>query len=486
MQRLVAVAAVLLLAGCFGGGGGKDPSGGSTSATASTSGPPASAGGATLGFTWSPALPTLGQNVTFTGTVKGLGERSVDSWAWVWGDGSRNSTGSPAWHTFAAAGDRSVRLNVLLSDGRTLSKTQTVLVLSTPGTGSTGNGSALPPPLPAGEFDCAGTLVTEASETFGADEALPQLSWAVLKTGFRFAVAWTSESPVAGTLTYTIGKQDQRTVTETVPTTNHLIVVDGLDENRTLCFTVGSGGQESPLHAVRTVNAMTSFRPGAPHGTYTLNLMVLSNEMGDAAEVRAGLEQYNRLLWDATDGWVRTGAMILVEGDPLHGNLGYGCYFAGVTGACNNVYDAVVTNDADPRGAASTYRQGIRERAAAMWMNQYHQAMPGPLQLDDLGAVLVHELGHYAFDMADLYGDSTVLTSECYDASTGVSIMAGNRDASEFDDAATPCANQPSGYTTSWELAQGQFKQLPDRPAGPDKGPEGDGGIVLFSAYKLL
>jgi hypothetical protein len=265
----------------------------------------------------------------------------------------------------------------------------------------------------------------------------------------------------------------------------HLFVADNVPEGATLCFTASMGGTTTATHAVRLVNGMTAYTDAAPHGAYVENLLVLNNDGGDLSEVEAGVERFAQMTWDATDGWVRAGAVLVVSGDYLHHNVGWpSCYLVAIPGACTNVFDVVVTLGASPQGAASTYRQGIRDASAAIWMNLDQQALPGPVQYDDFGAVLTHENGHYAFDMADLYGDNTVITSECYDSASGISIMAGSRDATEFDDPAAPCPNQPGGYTTSWQLLQGQFPQVEDRPDGPMAGPSGNGGLFFQRTYR--
>lgn len=474
----------VVMAGCFGGGGGGKQEGPSATLT----GTPTGADGKPVqaSFTYAPANPRVGETVAFTAKVANLGELTVRSYDWTWGDGGKGS-GATAQHAFDAAGAVQVRLEVTTSDGRAVRATRELFVLNAgdpvPGNGTQPGGA---PPAVPGRFVCGGAEVVEANETFGTDDSLPAFAWLTLKTGSRFAVAWTSESATTGSLTYSIANQTPVTVTEAVPTRLHLIVVDGLAEGRTLCFQASMGGATTPLHAVRTVNAMTAFAPEAGRGLYTMNLLVVSNELGDAAEVAGGVAAYARRLWDATDGWVRTGAVLVVEADPSHSNAGWPCFFVAVPQACQNVFDVVVTNAAAPQGAASTYRQGIRDRDAAIWMNQYHQAMPGPLSLDDFGAVLLHEMGHYAFDMEDLYGDNTVVTTECYDSQTGISIMAGSRDATEFDDPVATCPNQPAGYTTSWEFLQGQFTQVASRPQGPVAGPEGDGGVFLARTYRAL
>jgi hypothetical protein len=230
---------------------------------------------------------------------------------------------------------------------------------------------------------------------------------------------------------------------------------------------------------------MKSFQPGDPHGTYTANYLVLNNEGGDLTEVTDGLARYSGLLWDATDGWVRAGALLVVSGDYLHHNSGWSsCYVANVASPlCNHLFDVVVTDDAFPEGAASTYRKGVTDPDVAIWMNLDQQAFPGPLGVDDFGAVLVHESGHYLFDMDDLYGDPVAPDSQdCDVPEFSTSIMGGGRDTTEYDDALHPCPHQPGGYVPSWTLLRGQFPEVPERDA-IDAGPQGNGGVAFVQAY---
>lgn len=485
MGLRVAVLLLLLVAaaGCFGGAPDAPKPG--DQSTGSVTGTSSAPGAAAVGFTWTPQYPQVGHEVTFTGTTSNLDPDAVDAWGWTWGDGN-SSTGSPVMTSFDRAGDWTVVVNALLSDGRTLSASKVVFVLG--GGESIPNATEDPAPPPPGEFLCDGQPVVEPHETFGTDDALPALSWLTLKTGYRFAVLWSSEQATTGSLTYSVANGTARTVTETVPTRLHMLVIDGLPEHRTLCFTVTMGGVTTPLHAVRTVNGPTGFQPGAPHGTYTLNLLTLVNEQGDLAEVEAGLSDYAKRLWDATDGWVRAGAMpVLVNNFPEHNSGWVTCYIVTTPGLCNQVYDVMFTNDAAPQGAASTYRKGLSDPRAAIWMNQYHQAFPGPLSLDDTGAVLLHEVGHYAFNMDDLYGDPVVPDSQdCDIPSLSMSIMGGSRSSTEFDDEVHPCPTQPSSYTPSWTLLRGEFREIPDRTTDPLKGPDGDGGLFLQRTYRFI
>jgi hypothetical protein len=372
------------------------------------------------------------------------------------------------------------------SAGTTTSGTdEPTTTLSETGTASQTTTDQAPPTQPT--FDCPDGQVVEEHATHGADEALPTLAWAALKTGQRFAVVWSSTAASTGTLRFSVQGAAYSTLTETVPTKAHVFVLQGLPQDGHICFEASEGTTKAPIHAARLSNAMFAYDAQAQ--SYTVNLMVLVNEAGDRAEVEEGADLMARMIWDATDGWVRVGNVLVVVNDLQHHNVGYIPCFALATTPrppCAQYWDVIFTNDASPQGAASTYRKGVRDDYAAVWMNQYHQAMPGPLSLDETGAVLTHELGHYLFDMDDLYGDNTVVTSECFDSATGISIMAGSRDATEFDDPVALCKNQPAGYTTSWELLQGEFPNVADRPAGPVKGPSGDGGAYARFDYVAI
>jgi hypothetical protein len=493
--RLAAALLVLaLLGGCIqvnvpdadgGPSGSEAPRGTGSSSSAS-----ARPGQLRIDFTWSPEAPRTGDSVRFQASASNPGGRTVDSWTWDFGDNS-TGRGPSVGHAYTKAGARDVVLRALSSDGTVLQAQHNLFVLApgqaappprAPGNSSTGPVD-VPPPPPPGEFMCPAGPVTEPFDTFGRDDSLPGLSWAALKTGFRFAVAWSTESPTIETLRYTVGRDPERSLSDVAPTRVHLFVLDDLPTGQTICFTAGT----APLHAARLANAMTAFQEAEPHGVYTINVLVLANEGGDLTEIEPGMQRFAELLWDSTDGWVRAGAMMVVAGDYLHHNSGWAlCYVGGVSSAvCNQVYDVIVTEDAVPQGAASTYRQGVKDPDAAMWMNQHFQAMPGPLSMDDFGAVLVHEAGHYFFDMDDLYGDPVVPDSQACDLPEhSMSIMGGGRDTTEFDDELRPCPTQGADYVPSWTLMRDQFDRIPDRDGPVLQGPSGTGGLAFQVTYR--
>ncbi len=480
---------LLSLSGCTKLIPGAGPETTATDTSTSTAGPPL--GAVAAKFTWTPQFPRVDATISFAGRVENLGTKTVEAWGWTWGDG-QTSQGRNATHAYGTAGDRVVTLRAALSDGKTVQVSRTVLVLAVgeapPPPGAVGNET--PPPGPVslpGEFSCPAGNVTEATETFGQDTALPGLAWAVLKSGFRFAVVWRSDAATTGSISFTVDGGAPQSRAESVSSKVHLFVVDGLKPGATLCFTATEGSTTTPLHAVRLVNAMTAFdeRLGTTGG-YTVNYLVLVNEGGDLGEVQPGMDRYADMLWDATDGHVRAGAVLVVANDPLHHNSGWAsCYVPGAsTPACNRIFDVIFTEDALPIGAASTYRQGVTDPDAAIWMNMHFQAVPGPVTLDDTGAVLTHESGHYLFDMADLYGDPVVPDSiECDVAKYDISIMGGSRSTTEFDSVGAPCPNQGAGYVPSWDLMRGQFPRIPERLGEPDKGPEGNGGVYFRQTY---
>lgn len=493
-MRLVAVALVLALAAATAGCiqvqvGAPQPTATATSSSAShsTSSKP---GALKADFTWSPQTPRVGQSVAFQPKADGLAGHKVDAWSWEFGDNGTSRDPSPS-HVFRKAGESVVTLRLMTDDGRVAQAVHGVFVLNTgkapapgPAAGNqTGNATEEPAPVP-GVFGCDGATVVEPNDTFGRDDG--GLAWAALKTGFRVAVVWATESATTETLRYSVAGSATlaKTATESVPTSLHLFVLDGLPEGNYLCFTAGS----HPQHAVRLANAMKAFQPAGPgdaHGTYVANYLVLNNEGGDLTEVTDGLARYADLLWDATDGWVRAGALLAVSGDYLHHNSGWAsCYATGFTSPlCNRLFDVIVTEDAFAEGAASTYRKGVTDPDVAIWMNTHWQAVPGPVSNDDFGAVLVHESGHYLFDMDDLYGDPVAPDAQdCDVPELSMSIMGGGRDTTEYDDALHPCPHQPGGYVPSWTLMRGQFPEVPERDA-IDEGPSGNGGVAFVQAY---
>jgi PKD repeat protein len=83
----------------------------------------------TADFTFSPASPTVGAQVSFTSTsTAAVPGRTITSSVWSWGDGTPAGSGPTVNHSFSTAGSYSVTLTITDSAGKTASATKTVQV----------------------------------------------------------------------------------------------------------------------------------------------------------------------------------------------------------------------------------------------------------------------------------------------------------------------------------------------------------------------
>lgn len=329
--------------------------------------------------------------------------------------------------------------------------------------------------------DCGDTRLDPAHATHGDSEAFEGLTWATLKTGFRAVVAWTTEEPALGRLDVQVGN-DTRTLEETRPRSSHVFVLDDLPEGEDLCFTAHAAGETSRTRGMHLANAMDAYDPDA--GAYTVNLLALANEAPDEAALEDGLERAAAITYDATEGHVALGATILLHGAIEDHHSGWStCHVAFVTWSngtedpptCNRVYDVVFTYDLPPTAAGATYLDGIQHPRDAMWMNNLWQGSRsatltwGSAENErQVGHVLAHELGHYAFGAMDLYTNAGA-GPDCYDEETGLSVMGADRDATEFDGPENRCPNEDAigDYTPTWTLLRERFDEVPERTGAP-------------------
>lgn len=334
--------------------------------------------------------------------------------------------------------------------------------------------------MPGADPTC-GTGAPVTATAGAGDAAHPSLVYAALKTGFRAVVAWETPDAVAASLVASVEGGAPVTLTETSARLQHVFVLDGLPVGRALCFTPEGGAP----HALRLVNAMNAHDGVA----YSLNLLVLANEQPDRATLEAGLDDFATSLWDATEGHVRAGRIVAVFGDYERHNSGWATCYVGsaATGnrpLCENVYDVIFTYDGSAGGAAQTYKDAIQDPARAIWMDQEFQAPVFGVS-DDVGNVLLHEMGHYAFGMLDLYGNLAGTDADCWDPARGLSVMGGNRAATEFDDEVNRCPNEAIivDYVPSYTLLRERFPLVPDRAGVIDAGPYGDGGAYARHSF---
>lgn len=341
-------------------------------------------------------------------------------------------------------------------------------------------------PLPASgiatDASCSpgGPPVTKTSGA--GDPQLPSLVYASLKTGFRGVVIWETEEPEIGRLRFSLNGGATSTRSETVPRTVHVFLLDNLPIGRALCFTPlredGTPATASP-QAFLTANAMN-----AHDGTgYTMNLLVLLNEQSALGEIEYAMDAFAERLYDSTDGSVRAGRIILLAGDYENHNAGWMPCVTINTVGCRGWYDVIFTNDADPRGAASTYLDGIQSRTQAIYMNWYNQG--GLVNTgDDVGSVLMHEMGHYAFGALDLYGGP----ENCWDPAKDLSIMGASRAATEFDDEINRCPDESSiaVYDPTYPRLRTRFPLVPDRQGIIDEGPHGTGPGYARDTFEVV
>lgn len=337
------------------------------------------------------------------------------------------------------------------------------------------------PPHPAGE----------ETQTSGAgDPRMPSLTWMATKTGSRAVVVWEGVRGLSE-LVYTVNGgvvQISRVVSATA---THVHVVDGLPVGGVLCFKAREVEGVGPLavsgwHALRLRNAMNAYDEA--DGSYSLNLLVVLNEAPWArADVERALDAFATRLWDATDGHVRAGRILLLVDDYERHNSGLWCWIARLSApGCSFAADVVFVHEVPPYAAGMANVDGIQSATAAIWMNNVFEATP-VLEASpeaEVAPVLLHELGHYAFGMADLYA-SLVDVGGCLDEANDLSVMTSRRAYTEFDSAATPCPNaaEIDGYVPSWTLLRERFPRVPERIGAPDPGPLGEGGAYSRSTF---
>lgn len=328
-------------------------------------------------------------------------------------------------------------------------------------------------PAPGADPTC-GTGVP-VTQTGGLREGVV---FAALKTGFRGVVAWSTQLPEIATLTYSIDGGASVTLSDAGPRTTHVFLVDGLDVGRTFCFTSSAG--VSDAFVLR--NAMTSLRDGK----YTLNMLLTAPLNVQARDIMdEGIAIYKEKLYDATDGHIQPGQTIMLYVDPEHANTGTYTCSNGVlpNPPCDRRVDVTFSYDSCAGGAACAPQNGVSSPNAFIMMNSAFDANPATGGLlfgaNEVGTVLVHELGHYLFGAQDLY-----VAGDCFDAALSLSIMGGARSVTEYDDEVHRCPNEAqlgAGYITTWTKMRGRFPGIPDRTGPIDEGPHGGGALFAYT-----
>lgn len=329
-----------------------------------------------------------------------------------------------------------------------------------------------------------GTVLEERSRVGDGDlddPRIPSLDAAVLKTGFRAVVTWTTDEPTLGELRWSLPGEPTYTVAEPTPRRHHAFVLTDLPEGETLTFTAShtrhEGGLafatvESEAHELVLVNADRA-NPDPPAGYYTLNLTVAANENPvDRDTLEAALDRFARVIWDATDGNVALGEVVLLYEDPHHAETGLVCGYSPAQPACTHAVDVTFSYDNLPVASGTTFQGGIERADDAIYINNLFESAAQPT-VEEVAQVLSHELGHYAFFMDEAYTVGAEV-DPCYDPATGVSVMGLSPQATEFDGPTAPCPDGQPGEK-SWTSLREHYAAVGPRSGGPDPGPENVG-----------
>lgn len=345
-------------------------------------------------------------------------------------------------------------------------------------------------PAPGVAPACAGDAATTAGV---GDAVFSDLAFAATKTGFRAVVAWTTPEAAASELQFSLDGAGAWRVRLPGSGTLHAYVLDGLPVGGTLCFRAVADGMAGEWHALRLANA--EHARDAASGAHTIHLLAfVSESSAHEALVLAGLDVYAQRLFDATDGHVRSGLVLALALDPRRANAGGRLSCVDLGGwvilqtradLCDVAPDLVFSHDNAVGAAANARMDGIRSRDGRIFVNALVETTaPLVASAQELGSVLAHEMGHYAFGMPDLYTSGP----DCYDPTTRVSLMGASREAVELDDDVARCPNEAHlpGYVPSWRYLRERFPDVPDRPTGPRPGPSGDGGAHRVALLRAL
>lgn len=374
-----------------------------------------------------------------------------------------------------------------------------------------------PPPVPyvppfttAGPLLCDGVVVEEEHNTFGAgDKNIPDLSWAVLKSGFRVVVAWQTVGFSPGTLDYHLGDGNWRTAALDLETRTHVFVLDDLPVGQTLCFRASDATRTSGLHAVKLVNGPNAYEPAT--GTYVFNTLSLANEAAPSQLLAPIYHEFATRLWDASNGHVRSGMNLLLHQDLQRHQTGHNTctvpaavWTSIAVPICEQVFDVVHVHESDAREPSVAAQDGVNLPASTIWLNAAHGS--DQLYADaekartEIGPLLMHDVGHYLFDLPDAFryedgprdapvGEQPPLVeSDCFDPESLISVMGNHRGAREFDGLQDRCENRAAlgDPIPAWMAIKERFPTVPWRDARPLAGPEGTGDAFSFRLLEAL
>ncbi len=169
----------------------------------------------TAAFSFSPAHPTVGQQILFDGGASSDADGSIVSYQWNFGDGQTSgpSGSSAVYHSFAAAGTYTVTLTVVDNDGASDSVTHTVQV-----------GTPNQPPIAAFSYSPANPMVGQwvqfdGSASFDPDGTITAYTWNFGDGSTASGVSRYHKFTAPGTYTVTLTVTDNGGLTNTTTQT---------------------------------------------------------------------------------------------------------------------------------------------------------------------------------------------------------------------------------------------------------------------------
>ena len=344
-----------------------------------------------------------------------------------------------------------------------------------------------------------GGLQLAHAATTTAEGPFSEVVGFAIKTGYRGVFTWQADGPVEAVVNYGTSPE---TLDQTVPAIANapdeagLAIANNLEIGRTYYFEVEDrlSGESSGVHSFRAANAWNAWDEAT--GSYTINMLVqLTTEelppevAGDQAlaELSQGMSIFAERVYDATDGYVRIGKVLVTDT-----NLDYAVNVPFVwptelfvepppTPADCEDLDAnladVLVETAPPADSHTWSGFAIEKPCTSFYVGRMGWLRIPSFQWRsdlDFAATSTHELSHYAFNAPDLYtlpeaapGDPDCRNVD-WDGSlmhntTRFDLSAGRWFMSELDRSqeVTPCEMGGQPFTWQTMTAPGRYDRIP-------------------------
>jgi hypothetical protein len=258
------------------------------------------------------------------------------------------------------------------------------------------------------------------------------------KTGYRLVFFWSASAPVVPTVEWGYA-EDALAFTASPPAaradTAGIVIVgvarSQVDPARSVHFRVVDGLSES-ASLVHSFSLGNAWRSGTADGVYELDLVVQidSQDLPELMiwdqglnELVNGMEVTAERIWDATDGYVRLGTVLVTDtvvNYPVHTPFAH--VICGDPGSVyeNGLADVVIQSTL-PFDSHTFAGQppAIDDPCTRIHLGRIGQLVvpwSGDLHF---GAVLAHEIGHYAMGFDDLYPSSLTGNADCWVGTSG-------------------------------------------------------------------